>query len=192
MCKISSLVFYSNILFLTLLLSACSETTNAKSVETEVQTQSSKLPSTVAMKKLAKGIYASADDVKPLLIGQSTQSFKVKTVEGSDFTYNPKTHNKPIVLTFFRGGWCPYCNLHLSEMRKAEEELKTMGFDVWFISIDKPELLYESLKNPDVGYTIYSDAELEATKAFGIGFEVDAETIKKYEGFGISRLFSTS
>jgi len=41
-------------------------------------------------------------------------------------------------MSFFRGGWCPYCNLHLSEMRLVEKQLKEMGFNIWFISIDKP------------------------------------------------------
>ena len=51
----------------------------------------------------------------------------------------------PLVISFYRGAWCPYCNLHLSELRHAENQLKEMGFNVWFISIDKPELLLESL-----------------------------------------------
>ena len=90
-----------------------------------------------------------------------------------------------MVLTFFRGGWCPYCNLHLSELRLAEEQLKDMGFDIWFISIDKPELLLESLDDPNIGYTIYSDSSLSATRAFGLAFRVDDELNEKYLSYDI-------
>ena len=75
--------------------------------------------------------------------------------------------------------------MHLSEMRLAEEQLRAMGFEIWFISIDKPELLYESLDDPDTGYTIYSDSSIDATRSFGLAFRVDDETHERYLGYGI-------
>ena len=65
-------------------------------------------------------------------------------------------------------------------MRLAEKRLKDMGFDIWFISIDKPELLLESLDDPDIGYTIYSDSSLDATRAYGLAFRVDDEMNQRY------------
>jgi len=130
-------------------------------------------------------IHASADQVQPLLAGMKAPEFNVRDVRNQPFQFKPGEQNKPVVLTFFRGGWCPYCNLHLSEMRLAEEQLKAMGFEIWFISIDKPELLYESLDEPDVAYTIYSDSSLDATRSFGLAFRVTDELNEKYLGFGI-------
>jgi peroxiredoxin len=125
-------------------------------------------------------IHASADQVQPLMAGMTAPDFNVKDAEGNAFGFNAAGMDKPVVLTFFRGGWCPYCNLHLSEMRKTEAQLKEMGFDIWFISIDKPEMLLASLDDPDIGYTMYSDSSLEATRAFGIAFQVDDELVEKY------------
>jgi peroxiredoxin len=130
-------------------------------------------------------IHASADQVQPLLAGMMAPDFTLRDVKGEEFKFSGTDLDKPIVLTFFRGGWCPYCNLHLSEMRKAEVQLKEMGFDIWFISIDKPELLLESLNDPDIGYTIYSDSSLQATRAFGLAFQLDDELVKKYITYGI-------
>jgi peroxiredoxin len=130
-------------------------------------------------------IHPSADQVQPLLTGMIAPDFTVKDVKGQDFTYTAKTQDKPVVLSFFRGGWCPFCNLHLSELRKAEKQLREMGFDIWFISIDKPEYLLESLDDPNIGYTIYSDSSLEATRAFGLAFQVDDELVKKYLAWNI-------
>jgi peroxiredoxin len=131
-------------------------------------------------------IHTSADEVEPLLPGMKAPLFHVRDVHGNPVTFDPAKLEKPVVLTFFRGGWCPYCNLHLAELRHAEQELKAMGFDIWFISIDRPELLYESLQDPQVGYTVYSDSSLEATRAFGIAFRVDDETVEAYLGYDIS------
>ena len=130
-------------------------------------------------------IHDSADQVQPLLAGMKAPGFTVRDAGNQAFRYESDTQTKPVVLTFFRGGWCPYCNLHLSEMRLAEEQLKEMGFNIWFISIDKPELLLESLDDPEIGYTIYSDSSLEATRAFGLAFRVDDELNQRYLGYGI-------
>ena len=131
-------------------------------------------------------IHEQAEQVQPLLPGMMAPVFTVRDVKGNTVAFNPARLDKPLVLTFFRGGWCPYCNLHLAELRLAEKELKELGFDIWFISIDKPELLYESLDQPDIAYTIFSDAQLEATRAFGLAFRVDDETYDRYVGYGIN------
>jgi len=139
--------------------------------------------STAADKR--EDIHASADQVQPLLVGMQAPDFTVRNVENQAFTYTSGVQENPIVLTFFRGGWCPYCNLHLSELRLAEKQLEDMGFDIWFISIDKPELLLASLDDPGIGYTIFSDSALNATRAFGLAFRVDDELNERYLGYGI-------
>jgi peroxiredoxin len=130
-------------------------------------------------------IHASADQVQPLLAGMQAPGFMVKDAQNQDFKFEPGAQDKPVVLTFFRGGWCPYCNLHLSEMRLAEEQLEEMGFNIWFISIDQPEMLLASLDDPEIGYDVFSDSSLDATRAFGIAFRVDDELNDRYLGHGI-------
>lgn len=130
-------------------------------------------------------IHPSAEAVQPLMPGMSAPAFDVRTAAGEPFAFRPDTMDKPVVVTFFRGGWCPYCNLHLSEMRHAEARLKELGFDVWFVSMDKPELLVESLDEPDIGYTLLSDTQLSATRGFGIAFRLDDETYERYKGYGV-------
>jgi len=130
-------------------------------------------------------IHQRAEDVQPLLPGMKAPAFSVRDARGNPVGFDPDHLQQGVILTFFRGGWCPYCNLHLAELRTVQSDLKAMGFDLWFISIDRPELLYESLEDPDIGYTVLSDAGLEATRGFGIAFRVSDETISRYAGFGI-------
>lgn len=130
-------------------------------------------------------IHADASQVQPLLPGMRAPSFNLRSASDEPVSFDPDHMEKPLVVTFFRGGWCPYCNLHLSEMRTAEAELKSLGFDIWFLSIDKPEVLYASLEQPDIGYRVLSDAKLEATRAFGLAFRVPAELVEQYRGWGI-------
>jgi peroxiredoxin len=66
--------------------------------------------------------------------------------------------------------------MHLSELRTVVPEIRAMGFEVLFISNDRPEILYSSLKNETkediegLDYTILSDADLNAAVAFGTAF----------------------
>lgn len=132
-----------------------------------------------------EAIHASADLVQPLLPGMQAAGFVVRDAQAQAFEFKAGEQDKPIVLTFYRGGWCPYCNLHLAELRLAEKQLREMGFNVWFISIDKPELLLASLDDPDLGYTIYSDSSLAATRAYGVAFKMDDKMVERYVNWGI-------
>lgn len=130
-------------------------------------------------------IHESATLVQPLLPGMQAPAFEVRTVEDETFRFDPEAMTRPVILTFFRGGWCPYCNLYLSELREAQDTLESMGFELWFISVDRPEQLYASLEDPEIGYTIFSDAGLDATRSFGLAFRVPAELVERYREYGI-------
>ncbi len=130
-------------------------------------------------------IHASAEAVQPLMPGMKAPAFELRTADDQAFAFEPDAMERPVVVTFFRGGWCPYCNLHLSEMRHAEVRLKELGFDVWFVSMDRPAILVESLDEPDIGYTLLSDTGLTASRGFGIAFRLDDDMYERYKGFGV-------
>ena len=95
----------------------------------------------------SKDYYDDANLVSPLLPGMTIPEFNGITPEGKTINFDPSNLDKPFVLTFYRGGWCPYCNAHLGEMREAEKQLVDLGFDVFFASPDQPSYLIESLKD---------------------------------------------
>ncbi len=90
-------------------------------------------------------IAESAERVQPPGIGDQAPRFVVSTPAGDDVVFDPERLKRPAVLLTFRGGWCPYCNVYLSEMRHVIPEIAAMGVDVLFLSGDRPDQLYESL-----------------------------------------------
>ena len=136
------------------------------------------------------GIAASPAEINPVKAGEMAPAFTVRTVDDEAFDFDPAGLERPAVLITFRGGWCPYCNLHLSELRHVVPELKSKGVDVLFLSGDRPELLYSSLKRETqddidgLGYTILSDADMEAARALGIAFRVSSSTLDYMEERG--------
>lgn len=137
------------------------------------------------------GIAASAAEVDPVKTGEKAPRFTVRTVEDQPYVFDPDNLEKPVMIVTFRGGWCPYCNLHLSELKDVVPELQSKGVDVLFLSGDRPEILYDSLKQETqedidgMGYTILSDADIDAAKALGIAFRQEQATIDRYENNGM-------
>jgi peroxiredoxin len=132
----------------------------------------------------------SAEEIDPARTGEMAPAFTVRTVDGEPYEFDPQKLEAPTVIVTFRGGWCPYCNMHLSELRHVVPEIADMGIDVLFLSGDRPELLYSSLKKETqediegLGYTILSDADIVAAKALGIAFMADPDYIARREASG--------
>ncbi len=131
-----------------------------------------------------QSVAATAQEIQPLQVGQVAPRFDVKTVDNEVFSFDPTSLERPAMLVSFRGGWCPYCNMHLSELRTVVPEISAMGVDVMFLSGDRPEMLYASLMQDtqediaDLDYKIYSDADAQAAIALGIAFKASDRTLK--------------
>jgi len=128
----------------------------------------------------------SADAVKPLQKGDAAPDVILKTVDGKDFNLKRELKKQPTVLIFYRGGWCPYCNLHLSALQKIDPQLRQLGYRIIAVSPDKPEKLRESLTKDHLTYTLLSDHSMKAAREFGIAFKVDDATLQKYKTYGIN------
>jgi peroxiredoxin len=122
--------------------------------------------------------------VVPVALGTQAPAFLAHEVDGRAYEFRPTALNKPVLLIFYRGGWCPYCNAHLHELRFVEPKLRALGYEVLFLSTDRPALLYASLKEK-VRYHIVSDADMAAARAFGVAYRVDAQTLRMMQTYGI-------
>jgi len=130
-----------------------------------------------------------AEDTEPLAPGVRVPPVYVRTLAGKRVALLRALERQPAVLVFYRGGWCPYCSGHLGQLKKAEPEIAARGYRIFAISADRPEKLRESVAEfdiaEDLSYTLLSDAPLDAARAFGIAFQVDAETVALYRRNGI-------
>lgn len=122
-------------------------------------------------------VAATAEQTTPLAAGDKAPKFVVSTVSGESFAFDPQALERPVILLTFRGGWCPYCNVQLSEMRHVLPQIGELGVDVYFLSGDRSDQLYANLSletQEDIDgldYTILSDANAEAAIALGIAFK---------------------
>ena len=127
----------------------------------------------------------SANAIRPLMIGEAIPDINLRTPEGKAFDLKQEIAGQPTVLIFYRGGWCPFCNLQLGQLQTIESQLLDMGYEIIAVSPDQPDLLAKSKETNKLTYRLLSDSEMKAAQAFGIAFRVDDDTLTQYKGYGI-------
>jgi peroxiredoxin len=133
------------------------------------------------MENFAQSIPDSAEKVQPLLVGAQIPDVSFKKPDGSNFDLRKAAANKPVILIFYRGGWWPYCNTQLGQLRKIEPQLTGLGYQIVAVSPDKPEKLSASIEKQNLTYALVSDSEAIGIKEFGIAFRVSDQTFDTYK-----------
>jgi peroxiredoxin len=117
----------------------------------------------------------------PLKEGDTIPDVRLRTETGQEVSLRKLVAEKPTVLIFYRGGWCPFCTRHLSDLVGIEQDLEKAGAQLLAISMDQPSKLRETPNRDELGYRLLSDSEALAAKAFGIAFQVEDDLVKKYK-----------
>lgn len=134
----------------------------------------------------ADEIAPNVEAVEPLKVGEKLPNANLKDSKGEPIALHSLTEGKSTALIFYRGGWCPYCNMHLRGLNKVEADLKEMGIQIIALAPDTPEKVGESTTKLKVAYSIYADYALDAAKKLGIAFKMDPNRAAKYEDGGIA------
>lgn len=113
----------------------------------------------------------TATDISPLLIGEKIPNITLRSIDNQEVSLAALLSKKRTVLVFYRGGWCPYCNLHLAALGEAEAALLELGYQIVAISPDSPKNQKITEEKDKVNYLLLSDSEGELAKAMGIAFK---------------------
>ena len=139
-----------------------------------------KIMSTAIAELKASSIMKSA-----LKKGDKLPEFALKDVQRGEISSKALLKNGPIVLTFYRGGWCPYCNLQLRDLQKHLSEFKAAGAELVAISPEKPDGTAETVKKEGLDFFVLSDPDGKVGKQFGLMFKLTDELKSLYQKFGI-------
>lgn len=91
----------------------------------------------------------------------------------------------PVVVIFFRGEWCPYCNNQLKEFERTIEQFKARGATLVAISPQTIAKTGASKAKNEASYRFLSDEGSGVARRYGISFELDDAIVTRYKGFGI-------
>lgn len=138
-----------------------------------------------AMAEEKNKVAKSAEEVCPAKIGAEIPNAIIRTIEGEEVDIKDVIKGQKSIIIFYRGGWCPYCNLHFSELQKVEDNLLNLGYKIIAISMDKPQNLKATLDKYNMKYELYSDSKANAVKEFGIAFKVNEDYLQKLKSYNM-------
>ncbi len=120
-------------------------------------------------------------DINPLKVSEEIPAVDLTDGSGNTIEFKEYIGKRPVVLVFFRGGWCPYCTRHLSALQEKKEEIEALGFEMVAITPDSYDKLDTSVtRGGNLDYTLLSDANADAIQAFGIAWKINDKLYKKY------------
>jgi peroxiredoxin len=91
----------------------------------------------------------------------------------------------PVIVTFYRGGWCPYCNLELRAFQKILPEIKAAGASLVAISPEQPDDTLSTAEKNALDFEVLSDVGQKVGRAFGLVYTFSDELKSAYREFGL-------
>ena len=120
-----------------------------------------------------------------LFIASKAPDFKAKDQNGNEVRLKDLLKKGKVVLVFYRGQWCPYCNRELSRLQDSLQLINDKGATIIAISPEKPENISKTIEKTKATYSILYDEGLKIMKAYDVEFEVPENTITRYRNAGL-------
>lgn len=120
-----------------------------------------------------------------LKVGDVAPDFKAMDNTGKSFSLKKMLRKGDVVLVFYRGQWCPFCNKALSRMNDSLSLITAKGATVVAVSPETDENIEKTVGKTKASFPIISDKGLSIMKAYKVNYAVDARTIEKYKNYNI-------
>ena len=116
-----------------------------------------------------------------LFINSKAPDFKGKDQNGNEIALKDLRKKGPVVIIFYRGYWCPYCNKELQKLEDSLQLIKEKGAQLIAITPEKQEGIAKTIEKTKASYPIITDDELKIMKAYDVAYQVDTKTIDRYK-----------
>ncbi|WP_085316116.1 peroxiredoxin-like family protein [Derxia lacustris] len=133
------------------------------------------------MERATAELIASGLAAQAIKAGQTAPAFTLTDAEGRTVTSAGLLARGPLVLTFYRGVWCPYCNLDLQALQEALPAIALLGAQVVAVSPQTPVNSRRSLRDNGLGFSILSDPGNELAARFGLRFAMPDYLVALYK-----------
>ncbi len=125
-----------------------------------------------------------------LKTGDQLPEISLPNSKGTLININELLQQGKIVLTFYRGGWCPYCNLELKALQEALPQIKAQGAQLIAITPETPDNSLSTAEKNALDFEILTDASNQVARQLGLVFKLPENLIEVYLNFGIDLIKS--
>ena len=155
-------------------------------LQEELQQQKDKFDETapdetkITYKKGIDEVVESGLVEKALQVGESAPDFVLNNAKGERVKLSDHLKNGPVVLTWYRGGWCPYCNLTLYHLQQTLPVFKALGAQLLALTPELPDKSLSTSEKNNLAFEVLSDIDNRVGKQYGIVFQLHEGVAKIY------------
>lgn len=124
-------------------------------------------------------------DPTGLKVGDKAPLFTGVDNNGKSFSLESALKKGDVVLMFYRGQWCPFCNKQMSQMNDSLSMITSKGATVVAISPEIQENVVKTIQKTKASFPVISDVQMKIMRDYKVNFPVPQATIDRYKNFGI-------
>jgi len=136
------------------------------------------------MKRATDELIATGQAQCTLKVGDKAPVFTLNDPDGNPVSSAELLAKGPLVISFYRGVWCPYCNMELQALEAALPQYRELGANLIAISPQVKANSRKSVRQNHLTFPILSDERSQVADAFGLRFSLPDYLIDLYKGFG--------
>jgi len=133
------------------------------------------------MHRATQELISSGAAQRALKVGDQAPSFTLQDPEGNAVSSYALLADGPLVISFYRGVWCPYCNMELQALEAARPEIERLGAKLVAISPQTPVNSRKSVRQNQLSFPILSDTNNDVASAFGLKFTLPDYLVELYK-----------
>jgi len=130
-------------------------------------------------------LYASQVAENAIAAGDIAPDFTLPNITGYPVTLYEALNSGPVVLSFYRGGWCPFCNLELQALQARLPEIRALGANLIGISPETPDMAQSAIEKHQLEFEVVSDIGNKTARHYGLLFTVYEEMRPLYLKWGL-------
>ncbi|WP_341357269.1 peroxiredoxin-like family protein [Rossellomorea sp. y25] len=128
---------------------------------------------------------AKSDDGKGLRAGEKAPNFTLPDATGKEIQLEDMLKKGPVILTFYRGGWCPYCNMELRAYQQLMEDIKEAGAELIAVSPQTPDASLSTKEKNELDYVVLSDEGNKVADEYKLVYKLPPYLVEIYKGKGL-------
>ena len=117
--------------------------------------------------------------------GERAVGFELPTFSGRLVRLEDQLEQGPVVLNFFRGAWCPYCNMELKALDAALPEIHRRGASLLSISPNLPQATGRFVAENPFGFDVLCDVDNQVARRYGLVFRLPKSLVNVYSELGL-------
>jgi peroxiredoxin len=139
---------------------------------------------TAVYRKAAEALAKSDLLETALREGDQAPMFELPDAYGSPVSLATLLEDGPVIVSFYRGAWCPFCNLEIRALQRELASVEAAGAALVAISPNKPDVTLELIDDGELTFPVLSDQDNRVAKQFGIVYEMEEGMIDYYREIG--------